>query len=134
MANPKGTIKNLMPPIKPGEVRNPTGRPKIPAALKELKRMSRLDFELKVTKYMNATMTDLKDVVLNPQTGAVDRILAQSYLDMAKHGDRARLEYDLNRILGKVKEEVEISHPKPVVIVRPNGDHVVLKNEDESDK
>ncbi len=41
-------------------------------------------------------------------------------------GDQAKAEFFLNRLIGKVKDEVEVTVVKPFIITRLNGDQVEM--------
>lgn len=72
------------------------------------------------------TMDELKQVIADKETDAADLMLSQIVVHAIKMGDHKRLEFILERTIGKVKETLEVTQPKPTVIRRRNGDEIEL--------
>lgn len=81
------------------------------------------------------TMDELQQVIRDPETDAADLMICQIVVHAIKTGDQKRLDFILERTVGKVKESLEIQTPTPVVIKRKNGEEIelgtVLKGEDD---
>lgn len=93
--------KNLKP-FKKGETGNPNGRPANPPELRELQKMTKGEFEVLMHKLVNCKPEDLgqfKGTVL-------EMALASTIQKAIKEGDSHRIEFFLQRLFGKVKEEV----------------------------
>ncbi len=72
------------------------------------------------------TLAEIKTVIGDPVTDAADLMICQIVLHAIKHGDQKRLEFILERTIGKVKETLEVIQPTPTVIRRRNGEEVEL--------
>jgi hypothetical protein len=100
MANPRGNPENLMPPPKPGEVRNPKGHNQY---------TYRRVFEDAVEKLL---------VEKHKETGKTyAQILAERALELADKGDTKTLSEVLSRVWPKVsKHELAGSDGEPLTI------------------
>lgn len=87
--------------FKPGESGNPNGRPVMPSELKEAKRLTFIDFQNLVYKYLEYTQEELKEVLAAPHTTAKDALIASVMAKAIFHGDVTRFEWLLVRIFGK---------------------------------
>ena len=80
------------------------------------------------------TMDELRKVVADKNTDAADLMICQIVINAIKTGDQKRLEFILDRTIGKVKDTLEVIQPTPTVIRRKNGEEVelgtVLKREE----
>ena len=75
---------------------------------------------------MTMDKTQLKALVNAPDTPVIELMIASIIYKGLEYGDQQRLDFMLNRLIGRVKEQVEISTPKPTIIKRSNGEEVVL--------
>jgi hypothetical protein len=83
------------------------------------------------------TMDELRKVVADKNTDAADLMICQIVINAIKTGDQKRLEFILDRTIGKVKDTLEVIQPTPTVIRRKNGEEVelgtVLKREEDDE-
>lgn len=110
----------------PGQSGNPNGRPKLPQDVKEARELTRASFTRLINKYLHSTPDVLKEVITNPTSLVIDAIVCKILLECGQKGDTMRLAFIIERLLGKVKEEVEISTPRPTIIERSDGKEIVL--------
>lgn len=96
--------------IKKGQVLNPNGRPRVPEYVKSARKLTQVKFAEVLYKYINATFEDLKEVIENPKTPSLDLIVVKVLTEAIKHGDEKRLNFILERMIGKVKEVREHHH------------------------
>lgn len=89
---------------KPGASANPSGRPK--------GGLSRVEAETTIGRLFKMTRQELQDVVQDPKSSMLIITLASIMAKAAKDGDAARLEFLLNRSIGRVKDMLEIEHKK----------------------
>jgi hypothetical protein len=125
MSNPK-TLK----PFPKGVSGNPDGRPKDPAELKALKKLTKGQLELLVYKILNSTPEELKGF----NKTVIELWLSSGAAKAIQAGDYNRLMQLLDRVHGKVKEQVEISTPKPTIIRLRSGESLVMGAEIEDDE
>jgi len=112
---------------KPGQSGNPKGRPPLPNHLKNIKRLTGDKFEAMVAKYGDMEEQQLVDALESKTTPVMEKIVCKVYLVALDHGDHIKLNFFLDRTVGKVKEVKEIQVlPEPFTITRPNGEQTIL--------
>jgi hypothetical protein len=72
------------------------------------------------------TAAELVAVMADPALTAVERLIVSILLKGTDEGDQSRAEWFLNRLLGKVKDQLEVSQPKPFVVQKASGEQLVL--------
>jgi hypothetical protein len=111
-----------------GTTPNPKGRPKIPEELKKIRKMNRDRLEIIVSKYLAMNFIDLNQVVKDPNTSALDHMIVQIIIKSITTGDHARFNAIMDRVVGKVKDQIEHSaspHSELMMIIKSrssNGD------------
>lgn len=124
----KGTGR-LPPPVetrwKKGQSGNPAGKPPDPPELKALKNLTKkelVDVANIIIKGNTDELLGLKD---DPDASVLQVMIASIAVRVIKKGDMAALDILLNRLIGKVKDEVEHSGsmnlPQVVVKLPSNG-------------
>jgi hypothetical protein len=104
-------LKTLRPFVK-GVSGNPKGRPKNPLALKNLKLMTKGEFSLLIHK-----LIDLKPEDLATFKGTVLEMAMASAMQTAiKTGDFSRIQSLIERLFGKVKDEVSTDAVLKIII------------------
>lgn len=109
-----------------GQSGNPNGRPKLPEDIKAASKLTRASLEAIINKYMGMDKDQLGDVVKAKGTPVIELMIASIIHKALVHGDQQRLDFMLNRLIGRVKEQVEISVPKPTIIERSDGTEVIM--------
>lgn len=107
--------------IKKGEVRNPTGRPRVPAYMKTANKLTKVRFQEILHKYCNHNLEDLKMAYINKKTPALDLVVIKVLIEAIRKGDEKKLGFLLDRMIGKVKEEIEVTgtpHDELMSIIR----------------
>lgn len=101
------------------------GRPKNP----KHNVLKSTEFRQKVSDMMRFNKLQLEDILADPETDMLTltagKILYQAYFQ----GDHQRFSMLLDRLIGKVKDEVEIIIPKPTIIERLDGPSIEIKTE-----
>ena len=72
------------------------------------------------------TMDELRKVMADKNTDAADLMICQIVIYAIKTGDYRRVEFILDRTIGKVKDTLEVIQPTPTIIRRKNGEEVEL--------
>lgn len=96
----KGNPANLRPPWKPGESGNAAGKPK--------GILTRDKVEALMGRFAQMSRAELQDVVQNPKSTMIEIMVAAVMARAAKDGDYARLQFLLDRSIGKVKDVSEV--------------------------
>lgn len=108
-----GAVGNKKPPvehqIKKGEVRNPLGAGAHNPVVKALRRMSQDDIAEIGTLIVGGQIDKLKDVAFNPESTVLQVWIAAVAIKAIEKGDAQALSIILDRIAGKVKENVDVT-------------------------
>ena len=109
------------------------GRPKVPHHIKELKRFNAHNYVELINQYANMGRDELKEHFDTPGKPAIELIIIKMFVESINKGDTAKANFLIERLAGKVKEQVEVNTPKGMVIERPNGEKVYFgKGESET--
>jgi hypothetical protein len=104
----KKSLKNLKP-IKPGEVKNPKGRPILSPEIKELRSLTIDVYREVIQIVMTGTLAELKVMAEDPKTAAFKVGIAVCVMKAIKEGDYATIERISERIIGKIPEVVTVT-------------------------
>jgi len=102
------------------------GRPEVPPELKAARKLTRPQVEAVFNKYLYCTLVDLEKTLVDAETHFLDRIVISIGMRAFKEGDQAALGFFLDRLVGKVKDKIEVTVPTPFVIRRPSGETLEL--------
>ena len=105
MANPNPSKKGQ---FKKGVSGNPGGQPKIPDDIKEARSLNQYELERIINRYLHMTKGELVAAIKNDATPMMEVTVASIVLKAASGGDHLRLDFILNRLIGKVKDKVQI--------------------------
>ncbi len=111
--------------FQPGEVANPSGRTPLPPALKESKRLNKTTLEEIINKYLwdsEAAARAAEDA----KTPPVERWLVAIIAKGLATGDWSGFEWIAQRLVGKVKEQIEHTQPVPFVVKHLDGSRTEL--------
>ena len=101
------------------------GRPKKPDDVKAAAKLTRTNLEKKLNHFLAMDSDELSAILKDPKTPMLEVMVGRIVLMAAKNGDQTRLDFLLNRLLGKVKDNVEVSVVKPTFIRRYDGSEVI---------
>ena len=118
-------LENLKPWVT-GQSGNPEGRPAIPEDVKKIRKMTNDEVKEVGTLLLNGKESDLKAMLTSEETPILKKWMASVSLEGLRNGDEKRLNAILDRIVGKVKDVVQVELPKPTVIERLDGTSVEL--------
>lgn len=113
--------------FKKGVSGNPAGRPK--DKLGEAMRMLTAEsFAEMANIIIKGQISDLQDVMKNTKHSVIQKVIASTVIKMMQKGDIHALDTLLNRLVGKVKERVEVTGadggPQVIVTLPSNGREV----------
>ena len=109
---------------------NRKGRPAYPADLKGVKSLTRQELELRLKKMLDLPVTEIKRLMRTDSMTGMDKFILSIVYKGIVCGDAQRFGFLLDRMIGKVKDQVEISSPKPIIIDKLDGEKEVLTTED----
>jgi hypothetical protein len=126
-------LKNLKP-YKKGETGNPGGRPALPEDIKVARKLGQIELERLVNRHLFSSIETLKGIAGDTATTGIEAMVANIVLQAVAKGDQQRLDFILNRIIGKVQDRVEVTTPKPFIVERLDGTGLVLGAKVEMDE
>jgi len=118
--------KNLKP-FAPGKSGNPGGRPKIRDNLKEVKLMSKTEMRRLIQKIIDMTPEEMKAMVKRTDVPALEIMLASVAHQAIMRGDQSRIDFLLQRTIGKVAEKHEHEMVDVTYKTEVRGDGTLLQ-------
>lgn len=95
--------------FKKGDVGNPNGAKAHKGPKAMLKKLTKELLKDMIEATTNGTVNDLKAIAENPKSTALQVALATSMVKMINKGDYLTLEAMLQRVVGKVKDELDVT-------------------------
>lgn len=87
--------------FKPGQSGNPLGRPKAPEYLRKIASLTQIEACKLISKYGRMTMAELTLAIESKTTPVIDLAIASIFNQSILTGDYKRLEFLLDRAIGK---------------------------------
>jgi hypothetical protein len=108
--------------FKKGQSGNPSGAAPVPEDIKEARKLTNFEFERLANKYLFGTAADIEKASKDPNTPLIELLVGSVIHKGVLEGDERRLDFLLNRLVGKVKDEIKhtgsiASAPATVVIL-----------------
>lgn len=111
------------------------GRPATPDDLKNVKKLSTNEMQALLAKYLRMSKGQLIALHKDPDVPAIDLLVMSIIQKAVVHGDHQRMNFLLDRTIGRVTDKVEVSLPEPTIIRRRDNSIVelgaVIKDADE---
>jgi hypothetical protein len=105
MSNPNPSHKTR---FKKGISGNPNGCPPMPKEVKEARKLNRIEVERLLNKFLQWPSEDVIKFANDQSNPALEVLIARVLSVAMKNGDDKRLNFLLDRLVGKVKENVAI--------------------------
>jgi hypothetical protein len=109
---------------KKGQSGNLKGGPGLPGDLRNARKFNLVELERAINRLIYLS-PDQAELLLTEEPSYLYRIVYQILDKAAEYGDQNRLEWICTRLIGKVKDQIEVSTPKPFVIHRPSDGSAV---------
>lgn len=90
-----------------GKSGNPNGRPKLSQEIKESRLFNKIEVESLLNRYMKMPISDLLKIAEDQSIPAIESVIAKVVALAAQQGDHLRFNFLLDRMIGKVKDQVE---------------------------
>lgn len=97
------------------------GRPPKDPAFKEVHKLTKHQVEQCLIHFLKMDVTELEEIVKDKSRTVMEHMVGRIALAAMANGDHGRLNFLLERIIGKVTEKVEHSTPKPTIIEMSTG-------------
>lgn len=94
--------------FKKGQTGNPNGRPPLNPAMKALRKITLDSYREVIELVMTGNMAELKAIVEDPNSTALQVGVARAFFNAIKKGDYAIIERIAERIVGKIPDELNI--------------------------
>jgi hypothetical protein len=85
------------------------GRPPHPPDFKQLKELTRTELEYILNKFMFHTKEEIEAIMKEKTTTAIEAMVGAIILKAVDHGDQIRLNFVLDRLIGKVKDVIDVN-------------------------
>lgn len=118
-----------------GKSGNPSGRPKLTEEDRAVKQLTRETWNDLSQKMMTCSQTDLEELLARGGMPYEAELFIRHMLSLGEKPDWHAYEKYLARRIGPVKQELEVSLPKPTIIELRDGRKIVAgasKEEDQS--
>lgn len=102
--------------FKPGQTGNPDGRPRIPLDLKEARSVNKIEFDRVLNKYMYLCAPDINSSLKSDKLPMIELVVAKIIAKAFNEGDQRRLEFIIDRLIGKAPSDVPPVAPTPFEI------------------
>jgi len=98
------------------------GQPKIPEEVKAARKLNRIELERIINKYLYMPGTELRKLLEEATKGQnempmIEAMIAKIMLAGFSEGDQRRLEFILDRLVGKVKDQVEVNGTEGIKVI-----------------
>ena len=119
--------KGKAPPhaFKKGQSGNPSGRPKLPDDVVEGKKLNQIEVARVFNRFVNYSKAELEAVMKDPNTKALELLIGKIMAEAISKGDHMRMNFILDRMIGKVKDVVE-----QTIIEKPSNPPIEMTKEE----
>lgn len=92
---------------KKGQSGNPSGQPKIPEDIKAMRKLTAIEFERAVNRYLFEDRSVVAKAAADPNTPVIELLITSILHKAVSQGDEKRLGFFLDRLLGRVANRIE---------------------------
>lgn len=104
--------------FQPGVVTNPNGRPKTPEDLKQARKLTSLELERALNEFLSKSKDELKEIKENPKSTMLQLMIHSIVVNAVNKGDQQRMDFLLNRTIGKIEEKLKINSQSIVQVAQ----------------
>jgi hypothetical protein len=112
--------------FQPGQVTNPNGRPKVPDDIRETRKLDQFELERMMNRFLDLTADELTSEIKSGKLKGKELIIATIISKAIVFGDQKRFEFILNRLIGKVTENIKHTYPNVTILERIEGGVIVM--------
>ena len=95
--------------FKKGQSGNPSGRPKLPKDIVEGRKLNQIEVVRIFNEFSNYSAAQMRDLLNNPETKAFELLIGKIMFEAIKHGDHQRMNFILDRMVGKVVDRMDVT-------------------------
>ncbi len=118
----KGNGKKLFAPGNPGG----PGRPPLPPVLKDVRRLTKTEFEAVANKYLWCSLEELERLATDKSLPVMEAWMVAVMFKGISTGEWGGQEWLAQRLMGKVRDQLEVKHVTPFVIRHTSGETTTL--------
>ncbi len=115
--------------FKKGQNANPAGsggRPPLEPAVREANKLTKSQILEVIARMMVARQGDCERIMNDPNSPMFHKAVASIFHIAVTEACEKKLDFILNRLIGKITDKIEVDHKKPVIIRYAEGDAVYL--------
>lgn len=112
--------------FKPGHNQPGPGRPPHSKELRAASKLTRTTLEATLSRFLSMRMEDLEKALSDPKTPILELLIGKILQRGIEEGDSRRLNFLLDRLIGRVIDKVEYVPPEPFIIQGRNGEEITL--------
>jgi hypothetical protein len=106
-------MKNSKPwQFKKGSSGNPNGRPRVPEDIREARKLDKIAFDRTLNKFIHMPKSEFNNV-MKQDISKMEQMVGRMIDSACAYGDHHRLNFILDRLIGKVADVVEVSEKCP---------------------
>lgn len=121
--------------FKPGKSGNPNGSPGLPQLLKDARKLNQVALERVVNQLLHCEENEIDALLAKKDASVFEKIVASILKAAILDADQHKMEWVLQRMLGKVKDQIEVQIAKPFIYESYDGkDKIVMGVETEEEK
>ena len=94
---------------KKGQTGNPNGRPRVPEEVVAARKWDKKQVEQTLEKFLDWPLKDLAEHLNDKAIPVIEALIGKILIEGIKKGDHTRMDFLLNRLIGKVKDDVNIT-------------------------
>lgn len=126
MAGPgEGSKKTQFKPGNPGG----PGKAPLPPDVREARKLNQAEAVRLLNKFNTWSMDELVEFCKDGSNTVLEMMVARIMIKGIKDGTPTNLTFLFDRLIGKVKDQVEITTPKPTVVKMLDGTQIILGSE-----
>jgi len=84
----------------------------VPEDLRQARKLTKVEIELVLNKYLYLPFGEIQAALRDPTKPTIEILIISVLLTAIKRGDHDRLNFVLDRLLGKVKQDVDLNVKK----------------------
>jgi hypothetical protein len=115
--------------FKKGQVANPTGKggpAPLPPEVREANKLTKAQILEVLNRMMVVREGDIDKLLADPNTPVFHKAVARLFQIALDEGCERKIDFVLNRLIGKVTDKVEVDNKRPVIIRYDSGESVYL--------
>jgi hypothetical protein len=120
--------------FKKGKSGNPGGRQRLTPEARAIQNLTREQYIRMANALHNVPPQRLIEIASDPETPSLMVWMAQAILKGQENGDLDSLDKYMNRVIGKVPDQMDLQVNEPFIIERRDGSEVIMGVKEKEDE